>query len=319
MSCSSKTDNESRPDVSVIIISYNTKDLTLDCLRSLYDETHEVAFETIVVDNASSDGSAEAIRTAYADVRMLEPGSNLGFAKANNLAAESAHGRYILLLNPDTVVLDGAIDKLVAFAETLEKPSIVGGRTLHADGSLNPASCWGRPTLWSSFCYAVGLSVFGRYNSLFDPETMRTWKRDCMREVDIVSGCFLLIPRELWAHLGGFDASFDMYGEDFDLCLRAAKVSAKRLLCPEAQIIHYGSASESVKADQLVRQMRAKTRLMRKHWSSLSFAIGRILLSMRVLSRGYVGMFSLRPDQARKATAEAWRGAWHRREEWLRP
>ncbi len=317
MSCSSKEDQEPTPDVSVLIISYNTKDLTIACLESLYAETALARFEVIVVDNASSDGSARAIGERFPDVRLVEPGANLGFAKANNLAAKSARGRYLLLLNPDTVVLHGAVDTLVAFAEELKAPAIVGGRTLHADGTLNHASCWGRPTLWSTLCYAFGLSVLGRYHVLFDPETMRTWKRDSVREVDIISGCLLLIPRTLWDALGGFDPAFDMYAEDFDLCLRARDMGVRCVLCPEGEIIHYGSASECVKADQLVRQMKAKTRLMRKHWGRLSSALGGVLLRMRVATRGYVGVIPFAANERRTGAAQAWREAWHRRREWL--
>jgi len=317
MSCSSKEDQEPTPDVSVLIISYNTKDLTIACLESLYAETALARFEVIVVDNASSDGSARAIGERFPDVRLVEPGANLGFAKANNLAAKSARGRYLLLLNPDTVVLQGAVDTLVAFAEELKAPAIVGGRTLHTDGTLNHASCWGRPTLWSTLCYAFGLSVLGRYHVLFDPETMRTWKRDSVREVDIISGCLLLIPRTLWDALGGFDPAFDMYAEDFDLCLRARDMGVRCVLCPEGEIIHYGSASECVKADQLVRQMKAKTRLMRKHWGRLSSALGGVLLRMRVATRGYVGVIPFAANERRTGAAQAWREAWRRRREWL--
>ncbi len=319
MNCSSKRDQESAPDVSIVIISYNTKELTIACLGSLYAETQSTSFEVIVVDNASSDGSAQAIRAAFPDLQLIEPGANLGFAKANNLAAESARGRYLLLLNPDTVVLDRAVDTLVAFAEELPEPGIVGGRTLHADGTLNHTSCWGRPTLWSALCSAFGLSTFGRYHALFDPETMRTWKRDSVRWVDIISGCFLLIQRTLWDSLGGFDPAFDMYAEDFDLCLRARGKGVRCVLCPEAQIIHYGSASETVKADQLVRQMKAKTRLMRKHWNPLSAVLGGILLRLRVATRGYLAAFPLVANERRKSAALAWREAWYRRREWLEP
>lgn len=191
------------------------------------------------------------------------------------------------------------------------------GRTLHADGTLNHASCWGRPTLWSTLCYAFGLSVLGRYHVLFDPETMRTWKRDSVREVDIISGCLLLIPRTLWDALGGFDPAFDMYAEDFDLCLRARDMGVRCVLCPEGEIIHYGSASECVKADQLVRQMKAKTRLMRKHWGRLSSALGGVLLRMRVATRGYVGVIPFAANERRTGAAQAWREAWRRRREWL--
>ena len=121
------------PVVSVLVISYNTRPMTLACLRSLHDET-KVPHEVIVVDNASADGSADAIAAAFPEVRLIASATNLGFAGGNNLAAGHARGRYILLLNPDTVVLDGAVDRLVGVAEGDPHARIWGGRTLYADG-----------------------------------------------------------------------------------------------------------------------------------------------------------------------------------------
>ena len=306
-------------DVSILVVSYNTRAMTLECLASVFAETRHCEFEVLVVDNLSSDGSCGAIREAFPNVVLVEPGENLGFAKANNLAGKQARGRYILLLNPDTVVLDQAIDRLVEFADSQGGMGIFGGRTLYADGSLNHASCWGRPTLWSSLCLATGLSVLGRFWNGFDPETMRRWRRDSTRHVDIISGCFLLVPRELWESLEGFDPEFTMYGEDFDLCLRARKSGVRCLVYPGAKIVHYGSASESVKADQLVRQMRARVQLFRKHWPRTSSMLGESLLRLRVFSRGYADRLPLGNLKGRKDAAQAWREAWRRRGEWLRP
>ena len=143
------------PALSVIVVSYNTRAMTLDCLASLRDETR-ADFETIVVDNASTDGSAEAIAAAFPEMVLLAETANHGFAGANNLAARRARGEYLLLLNPDTLVLDGAVDRLLAFARARPEAGIWGGRTLYGDRSLNPASCWGRMTLWNLFCRACG-------------------------------------------------------------------------------------------------------------------------------------------------------------------
>src|SRR5690606_11289641 len=109
---------------------------------------------------------------------------NLGFAKANNVAAREGRGRYILLLNPDTVVRNQAIDRLVQADTDLGGDYVLGGRTVYPDGRLNWPSCWGRPALWSTFCLATGLSTLGRFAGVFDPETMRTWPRDSFKEVD---------------------------------------------------------------------------------------------------------------------------------------
>jgi hypothetical protein len=145
----------SSPAVSVLVVSYNTRAMTLDCLRSLAAETR-VPHEVIVVDNASTDGSAGAIAAEFPGVRLMAETVNHGFAGANNLAAARARGDYLLLLNPDTVVLDGAVDRLLAFARRRPEAGIWGGRTLYGDGRLNPASCWRRMTPWNLFCRASG-------------------------------------------------------------------------------------------------------------------------------------------------------------------
>ena len=208
------------PIVSILVISYNTKAMTLDCLRSIAAET-SVPHEVIVLDNASPDGSAAAIAAALPSTRLIASPENHGFAKGNNIAAGHARGEYLLLLNPDTLVLDGAIDKLVAFARRTPAAGIWGGRTLNADLSLNPMSVFGDQTLWSLFCRATGLTVAFRNSPLFNSEHYGGWARDSERAVQVVQGSFLLIPRRLWDELGGFDLSFVMYGEEADLCRRA--------------------------------------------------------------------------------------------------
>ena len=198
--------------VTIIVVSYNTRDMTLACLESVFRETKHETFELMVVDNASEDGSADAISDLFPQVRMIKLDDNIGFAAANNLAIEQANGELVLLLNPDTIVLKEAIDKLVVFADQEPLAGIWGGRTLFEDGSLNPASCWARPSLWSVFCQMIGLTMMFRSFRLFNPEAYGGWRRDCDRRVDIVSGCFFLIRRRLWDQLGGFDPAFFMYG-----------------------------------------------------------------------------------------------------------
>ena len=208
-------------DLTIIVVSFNTRDMTLDCLRSIERQTRDISYEVIVVDNSSIDGSAQAISDEFPLINLIASDSNLGFAKANNVAADKARGRRILLLNPDTVVIDRAIDRLFAFAEANNACRVWGGRTLFADGSLNPTSCWGRMSLWSLSCFALGLTYFAPKSSIFSPEAYGGWDRDTVRHVDIVTGCFLMIDRDLWKQLGGFDPLFFMYGEEADLCRRA--------------------------------------------------------------------------------------------------
>lgn len=217
-------------DVSILIISYNTRELTLACLESVYAQTAGVSFEVIVVDNASIDGSAAAVAERFPQCRLVALEKNVGFAGGNNLAAKHATGRYLLLLNPDTVVLENAAGRAVRFADEHADAGIVGGRTFFGDGSLNRNSCHGAPTPWSLFCMGTGLSSLLRRSGWFNPEGLGSWKRDSVRSVDAVTGCFLLIRRELWEKLGGFDESFFMYGEDTDLCQRAWRAGQKSTL-----------------------------------------------------------------------------------------
>ena len=151
--------NNPSPSLSVLIASYNTREMTLACLRSISAEAGSDDFEVIVVDNGSADGSAAAVEAECPAVKLIRSTENLGFARANNLAALRAAGSFILLLNSDTLVRDLAIDRLVAFANANPQAGIWGGRTVFADGSLNPKSCWRFMSLWSLFAQAVGLDA----------------------------------------------------------------------------------------------------------------------------------------------------------------
>jgi GT2 family glycosyltransferase len=305
-------------ELSILIVSYNTRELTLECLRSVERETR-ADHEILVVDNASRDGSADAVRAEFPGVRLFALSENLGFARGNNLAAERASGEWLLLLNPDTVVLDGAIDRLLAFARSRPEAGIFGGRTLRPTGVLDPTSCWARPTPWSMFCRATGLARLFAGGRWFDPEAMGGWQRDTVREVDIVTGCFLLLSRSLWQELGGFDPEFFMYGEEADLCLRAKQRGKASLVCPDATIIHYAGASEQVRADKTVRLFRAKARLIRKHWAPGSRAFGLAMLYLWAWSRMAAFALATRGGAAGESgPREVWRAIWQRRAEWAR-
>lgn len=305
------------PDLSVLVISYNTRELTLKALRTLVDQTR-CEYQVIVWDNASSDGSADAIEAEFGGrVRLMRSEENLGFAGANNAAAEHASGRYLLLLNPDTEVLDGAVDKLLALAEANPDAGIWGGRTVFADGRVNPSSCWARMTVWSLVCQVSGLSKVFSGSRVFNPEAVSAWWSEGEREVDIVSGCFFLIQRDLWDRLDGFDPAFFMYGEEADLCLRAKKLGMRPMVTPDAVIVHHGGASEKVAEDKLVRLLDAKARLIRRHWPRAVRQLGLALLACWPLSRAVgcwiLGLF--RPSLVERT--RVWRAVWSRRASWI--
>ncbi|MDH5453308.1 MAG: glycosyltransferase family 2 protein, partial [Paracoccaceae bacterium] len=181
-----------KQNLTVIVVSYNTRELTLAALRTLFAQTRDTAMKVVVFDNASDDGSADAIAAEFTNVQLIRSSENLGFARANNLVAEKADTEWLLLLNPDTEVHAGAVDRLVAFAQAHPKAGIYGGRTVFPDGSLNMASCWMRITPWSTVCSAFGLSAIFPNSAIFNPEAIGGWQRDTVRDVDIVVGCFFL-------------------------------------------------------------------------------------------------------------------------------
>jgi len=306
-----------QPDVSILIVSYNTRELTLAAIDSVVRET-SANCEIIVVDNASNDGSAEAIAEHPAGVKLVALNENVGFGRANNLAAQHAHADHLLLLNPDTVVLYHAIDRLLEFAHQTPAALIWGGRTVFPDGTLNPASCWQRISLWNQVCRVAGLAALFPNSSFFNDEAIGGWQRDSVREVDIVSGCFLMIRRALWDKLRGFDPIFHMYGEEADLCLRARAFGAQPIVTPGATIIHLGGASESTRPGKLTKLLAAKVSLVKRHVAPGTRFAARNTLLLWPLSRWLALSIAgaLTANGKLAASAADWGSVWKQRESW---
>lgn len=305
------------PELTVIVVSYECREMTLACLASLKAQTTRTRYELIVVDNASTDGTVSALNDAHPDLTVAALRRNVGFAQANNAAARAARGELILLLNPDTVILNGAVDRLVAFARARPQARIWGGRTIFADGALNPTSCWRAQDLWSVFCRMTGLASMFSRSPLFNREGYGGWARDDERAVDIVTGCFLLIERRLWEDLGGFDPAFVMYGEEADLCLRARRLGARPRVTPTAEIVHHGGGSQKVRSDKIIRLLRAKLTLIQRHWRWPARPLGQALLvlwpGVRVLASRVTGATGA---GGYETTHAAWADVWRRRREW---
>ena len=304
--------------LTTVIISYNTRELTLACLRTLFEQTGAGTTDVVVLDNASQDGSAEAVAREFPNVKLIASGENLGFARANNEVIKSVYTEYVLLLNPDTEVQGRAIERLLEFAKANPQYGIFGGRTVFRDGSLNIASCWGQMTPWSLFTRAVGLSSLFKKSELFNPEAYGAWRRDSVREVDIVVGCFMLMKRSLWNELGGFDLSYWMYGEEADLCLRARKLGHRSIICPEAQIMHIVGASFGQRADKSVLVSKAKATLVRRHWSPSIVWWGLLMLWLWAFLRRALTatLVLILPGRFAKSAA-FWKEVWSRRADWL--
>lgn len=307
-------------DLTIIIVSYNTREMTLECLGSIGRETLDLAFEVIVVDNSSSDGSADAIREKFPAIELIASKENLGFALANNVAAQRARGRRILLLNPDTVVIDRAIDQLFAFAESRSSCGLWGGRTLFADGSLNRSSCWGNITIWSMMCFAFGFAYLMPNSPVFSPEAYGGWNRDTVRHVDIVTGCFLMVDRDLWRRLDGFDPLFFMYGEEADLCRRAHQLGARPIITPSATIVHYGSASDVIAIEKRIKVFKARITLIDRHFSRVGGAVAKALhiAGPWLRWKAYRGLARVVDRRSWREQAAYWREIYLRRDEWTR-
>lgn len=295
--------------LSVIIVSFNTRDATLACITSVFAQTR-MAPEIVVVDNGSTDGSADAIRARFPHVIVDEARENLGFARGVNRGVAASSGDHVVLLNPDTLVLAGALDTLVEFAQRHPQYGVYGGRTLRRDGSVEKSSCWGAPSLWSLFCFASGLSTAFRGSRVFDPESLGPWERDTVREVPIVTGCLLLMRRADWDTLGGMDEAFFLYGEDAEFSIRASRNGLRPVIVPDASIIHDVGGSTSVSAFKMSLVLAGKTTLLRDVWSP-----GRARTGRRLLLAG-VGLRALleRVAGRRRGT---WSTAWSRRADWL--
>ncbi|MET0671889.1 MAG: glycosyltransferase, partial [Microbacterium pygmaeum] len=294
--------------VAVIIVSYNTRDETLTCVESLRAATTR-PLEIVVVDNGSLDGSAAALREAFPDITVVEAGANLGFAAGVNLGVESSTAPWVLLLNPDTVVLPAAVDAIVEFAERNPAHGVYGGRTLRPDGTTDPSSCWGRMTLWSLTSFALGLSTVFKRSRLFDPESLGTWQRDTVREVPVITGCLLLTSREDWHRIGGMDERFFLYGEDAEFSARAIERGMRPVIVPEATIIHAVGGSTSSSGRKMAMVMAGKATVLRTAWSRPAAAIGVGLLQAGAALRAAPAILRKRPDST-------WAVVWRSRKAW---
>ncbi len=229
--------------VSIIIVNYNVRDFLVQCLNSIFNSKTSFLFEVIVVDNNSTDDSVEFLHKTFPVVNVLELKKNSGFSYANNKGFEASKGKYLLFLNPDTVLQEDTLQTMYDFMEKTPKVGIAGCKVLNADGTIQLACRRGFPTPWVAFTKLFGLQklfpksrLFGRYNLTYlDP--------DEFSYVDAISGSFMFIRRELFAKLGGFDTSFFMYGEDLDICYRAKKSGMEVAYVPTTSIIHYKGQS----------------------------------------------------------------------------
>lgn len=300
--------------LSIILVSYNTAEHTRHALRAVYQDTKKTDFEVIVVDNASTDDSVSVLRAHFPDIQLIESQQNLGFAGGVCLGVAQAKGEYILLLNPDTEVLDGAIDKLMQFARQYNNNGIWGGITLNDDHTLDTQHAWSKPTFSTLLFSALGLSKAFSKSCFFNHANYGCWQRDSVKEVDILSGCFFLTQRKVWDELGGLDPQFFMYAEEADYCLRAAQKGYQPIVTPEAKLIHHGGVSHSRFSGKLVKLLKGKVELINRHVSSWKRPTYKFLLYLYVFNKHTLHkLFRPGSEQSRE-----WRTVFEQRTDWLK-
>jgi len=293
-------------DVSVIIVNWNTKGLLRDCLSSVYERAGNVDYEIIVLDNASTDGSAEMVKSNFEHVRLIENPDNRGFAAANNQGMAVAKGRYVLLLNSDTVVLDNAIANTVRFADAHPRAAVTGCRVLNPDGTVQ-LTCFMFPSVLNMLLSSTYLYKLFPKNRFFGRERMTWWDRSDERQVDVVTGCFMLVRREAIDQVGMMDERFFMYAEETDWCYRFRQSGWEVLFAPVGRIIHFGGQSASQKPVAMIVQLRLSIlRFIRKHYGRPAHLVARFLTALFFAVRlpAWFAMALLRPGQRGQAAVK---------------
>ena len=267
--------------LSIIIVSWNTAQFLENCLVSILANTPTSSCEIWVVDNASTDDSPRMVREMFPQVHLIENQENVGFARANNQAIQRCAGKYILLLNPDTLVTYGALQALVEFLDKHLEAGAAGARILNPDGSLQISS-HPRPTLsrelWRLF-HLDSLSPYGEY-------PMTKWETNRVYEVDALMGSCLLLRKEVLAQVGFLDEDYFMYSEEVDLCYKIQRAGWRLLWVPQAKVVHFGGQStKQVPTEMFLNLYHGKIKFFRKHSGWLSAQIYKMILMIAALSR----------------------------------
>jgi hypothetical protein len=287
------------PNISIIILSWNVRDLLRACLTSLVRSDDSAqrrhAIEVIVVDAASSDGSAEMVRAEFPHVKLIASDENLGYTRGNNVGLRAATGRYFLILNPDTEVVGDALAQMVAHMDAHPKAGVLGPQLRYANGTIQ-STCRRFPTLATGFLESTWLQPLAP-RSMLDRYYARDLLEDAISEVDWVVGAAMLVRREAYEQVGGLDEGFFMYSEELDWCRRMKATGWQVVYFPPARIIHHeAKSSAQVPAATHIRFNTSKVRYYRKYQGPLAaealrwFLLGNFALQLVLeWAKGLVG------------------------------
>jgi GT2 family glycosyltransferase len=268
-----------QPDLSIIIVNWNVRDLLRDCLRSIDAGRGTLSLEVIVVDSASADGSVAMVAAEFPWVTLIPCNDNVGFPRGNNIGLAEARGRYFLLLNPDTVVIGDALGIMATYLAEHPEVGAIGPQLLNPGGSVQ-SSRRRFPTLATGFfegTWLEGLApgVLRRYYALDLPD-------DATADVDWLNGACIMVPRAVYKQVGDMDEAYFMYSEELDWCRRIKQTGRRVVYYPQAQIVHhYGKSSEQAVTARHINFQRAKLRYYRKyHGRVLAFVLRLFLLAV---------------------------------------
>jgi len=281
--------------LSIVIVSWNVRDLLRDCLHSIEQTQGDLAVETIVLDSASTDGSPEMVATEFPQVALIAATENVGFPRGNNMGIAKAHGRYILLLNPDTILHGNALANMLDYLENQLDVGVVGPQLLNEDGSVQ-SSRRRFPTLTTAFFESTWLQSYAPkqiLNSFYALDIAD----DQTADVDWVMGACLMTRQEIARTVGGLDEGYFMYSEELDWCRRMKMAGWRVVYLPTAQVTHYqGKSSEQVVAQRHIYFNRAKLRYFRKYhgrfptfWLRLFLLLNYLAQMVLEAGKGVVG------------------------------
>jgi len=260
--------------LSVVIVNWNTGDLLARCLQSVYRNLSAPDLEVIVIDNASTDGGPQMVGEKFPRATLISNPENVGFAKANNQGIRMSAGEYILLLNPDTELLPGAIPTLIDYLDRYPQSGACGPRLLNSDGSLQP-SCSPAPTIWREILRLFHVP-FVRPDGYYH---MKDWDINQARPVDILLGACLLVRASVIKRVGDLDERFFIYSEEVDLCHRIKRAGWSLTWVPTAQVIHHGGQStQQVAEEMFFRLYEAKLAYFRKHYGRAAGGVYKAIL-----------------------------------------
>ncbi len=270
-------------DISIIIINTNEKHFLEPLLNSIKENVQRVAYEVIVVDNNSTDGSREMLKDRFRDVKSVEMDHNAGFSKANNRGAQVAKGKYLLILNPDAIVCENALEKMYDFLEKERSVAVVGCKLLNPDGTLQ-RSCGIFPNLQTEFFIRTFFNRLFPKSKLAGAYQLGSWDYSTVAEVDWVTGACLMIRKELFDQLGGFDEQMYMYYEDVDLCYRVWRSGGKIYFLPDAAVYHYlGGSWRKNRQIPIFNGCKSSLYFFRKHYQSWKAPVLKLLMMLEIL------------------------------------